>query len=245
MKALDRCAKLASMITGLSLVLILAACSTKSKPTVASAPAEAVNSEFESSATDARRLSDGANKLIEAMKKPGNSFHFAFSGQENVNDDYSKDKAPAPRVGPVLLQADFSPGEIDLTETRGSRKETSKARSGDDVAWAMANLKALGVMTSPNFAIALGSSVTTPPGADLVGAIPADKFIFDTSQATESQKKGLEAAELVLTTMKNCKGTAWIARDSGLLIKFNIDAEYQDKNQHAWKEHYEGEVTPK
>jgi hypothetical protein len=50
---------------------------------------------------------------------------------------------------------------------------------------------------------------------------------------------------VVVTTIKDCKGTAWIAEDSGLLIKFNIDADYQDKNNHSWKEHYEGMVTPK
>ncbi len=32
--------------------------------------------------TDAKRLSDGANKLIDAMKKPTGSFHFSFKGQE-------------------------------------------------------------------------------------------------------------------------------------------------------------------
>ena len=113
------------------------------------------------------------------------------------------------------------------------------------MSWAMANLSTLGVMTSPDFAIALGSSVTSPPTTDLVGGTPADKFSFDTTAATPAQKKGLEAARVVLTTIRDCKGTAWIARDSGLLIKFNIDVDYQDQNDHAWKEHYEGEVTPR
>ncbi len=109
----------------------------------------------------------------------------------------------------------------------------------------MANLTTLGMMTSPNLVIAVGSTVTSPPSTDLVGATPADKFTFDTAAATPSQQLGLEAARAVLTTIKDCKGTAWIAKDSGLLIKFNIDADYLDRNSHAWREHYEGEVTPK
>jgi hypothetical protein len=111
--------------------------------------------------------------------------------------------------------------------------------------WAMANLTTLGTMTSPNFVIAVASAVAAPPSTDLVGATPADKFTFDTTTATPSQKMGLDAARMVLTTIKDCKGTAWIAKESGLLIKFNVDADYLDKYNRAWKEHYEGEVTPK
>ena len=82
--------------------------------------------------TDARRLSDGANKLMDAMNKPTRSFHFSFKGQENI----SKDKTQPPQVGPVALQADISPEEINLTETRGSTTKTSKAKKGDEMNWA-------------------------------------------------------------------------------------------------------------
>jgi len=195
--------------------------------------------------TDAQRLSDGASKLIDAMKKPTESFHFSYTGQENINNQYPGDRTQAPSVGPVTLQADISPEEISVNETRGSTTKTAKAKFGDDIDWSMANLDTLGVMTKPTLVIAVGASVTSPPSSDLVGTVLADKFIFDTATATASpQKEGLERARLVMTTIQGCKGTAWIAKDSGLLIKFNIDADYLDKNNHAWKEHYEGNVTP-
>lgn len=190
---------------------------------------------------DARRLSDGANKLIDAMKKPTSSFRFTFSGQENLVDD----RTQIPQVGPVVLQADITPDEISVSETRGTAKKISKAKKTDEMNWSMANLATLGVMTNPNFVIAVGSAVTSRPETDLVGATPADKFTFDTSAANPTQKMGLDAARAVLSIIKDCKGTAWIAMDSGLLIKFNIDADYLDKYQHEWKEHYEGVVTPK
>ena len=90
----------------------------------------------------------------------------------------------------MALQADISPEEINLTETRGSTTKTSKAKCGDEMNWAMANLTTLGVMTSPNLVIAVGASVTSPPSTDLVGTTPADKFTFDTAAATPSQKMG-------------------------------------------------------
>ena len=194
--------------------------------------------------TDARRLSDGADKLMDAMNRPRGSFHFSFKGQENINDKYSQDKTQTPQVGPVTLQADISPDEIDLKEMRGSTIKTSKAKRGEETSWGMAKLTTLGVMTGPSFVIAVGSAVTSPPSTDLVGATPADKFSFDTTAATPSQKMGLDAARAVLSTVKDCKGAAWIAKDSGLLIKFNIDADYLDNYSHAWTEHYEGIVTP-
>jgi hypothetical protein len=132
-----------------------------------------------------------------------------------------------------------------MSETRGTAKKISKAKKTDEMNWSMANLATLGVMTHPNFVIAVGSTVTSRPETDLVGATPADKFTFDTSAANPTQKMGLDAARAVLSIIKDCKGTAWIAMDSGLLIKFNIDADYLDKYQHEWKEHYEGAVTPK
>jgi hypothetical protein len=230
------------LLVVLALAAALAGCQNNPAPVTSSAPTSRA---FKPNITDAKRLSDGANKLLDAMSKPTQPFHFSFKSQENINDKYPRDKTVTPRVGPVAVQADISPQKITLTETRGQTTKETKAKKGDDLDWAIAGLSTLGVMTSPNFVIVVGSTVTSSPSTDLVGATPADKFTFDTMTATPSQKMGLEAARMVLTTIKDCKGTAWIAKDSGLLIKFNIDADYLDQYNHAWKEHYEGEVTPK
>jgi hypothetical protein len=242
MRGLNRNINMWAVLAGLTLVITFLGCSKSSTPsphTSPLAPASRPN------ATDARRLSDGANKLMDAMNKPTTSFHLSFQGQENINDKFLRDQTQQPQIGPVALQAEISPEEIDVTETRGTTSKTTKAKKGDDMNWAMANLATLGAMTSPNLVIAVASAVAAPPTTDLVGTASADKFTFDTTTATPAQKVGLDAARMVLTTIKDCKGTAWIAKDSGLLIKFNIDADYLDKNNRAWKEHYEGEVTPK
>ena len=239
MRRVNRHRRLFVLLVGLTLVAALLACNDNSTPVVSSVPAPRAPLP---DMTDAKRLNEGANKLIDAMNKPTSSFRFTFSGQENL----SEDRTQLPQVGPVTLQADISPNEISVSETRGTAKKTSKAKKSDEMNWTMANLATLRVMTNPNFVIAVGSTVTSRPDTDLVGSTPADKFTFDTTTAaTPTQKMGLEAARAVLSTIKDCKGTAWIALDSGLLIKFNIDADYLDKYHHAWKEHYEGVVTPK
>ena len=194
---------------------------------------------------DSRRLSSGANKLLDAITKPTQAFHFSFKGQENINDKYPRDKTQAPEVGPVTLEADVSPDERDLVETRGQTKTESKAKKGEEMNWAMANLTLIGVLTDVNFSIALGSTLASSPSTDTVGTTIVDKYTYDTTLANPSQKMGLDVARGMLTSIKESKGTAWIAKDSGELVKFNIDTDYLDKDGHAWKEHYEGEVTPK
>ncbi len=229
-------------LAGLMVAGALLGCSKKAGPTTNP------SSSFEASGpnmTDVRRLNNGATKLIDAMNKPTTSFHFSFKGQENIDDRFAADQTQQPLVAPVALEADISPEELDLVETRGSTKREIKAKWGDETNWAMANVTTLGTLTNPNLVIAVASGVATPPVADLVGLAPADEYTFDTSAATPSQKVGLKAARMVLSTIKDCKGTAWISKDSGVLIKFNIDADYVDRYNRAWREHYEGEVTPK
>jgi hypothetical protein len=232
------------LIVSASFLLAAALVGCKSNPTPVKRAASASATEL-SAQSDARRLSAGANKLMDAMRKPTKSFHLSFQGQENINDKYLQDRTQAPEVGPVDLQADVSPDELNLTETRGQTMKVTKAKKGEEMNWAMAQLILAGEMTSPNFTIAIGSTVASSPSNDMVGTTLADKYTFDTTTASGPQKMALDVTRALLMSIKECKGTAWIAKDSGELVKFNLDADFLDKNAHSWKEHYEGEVTPK
>jgi hypothetical protein len=232
------------LAAGCVLAVTLAGCKSNPAPGTGSASAPATRAAGRNT-SDARRLSAGANKLVDAMSKPTKSFHFSYKGQENISDKYIRDRTQAPEVGPVELQADISPDEVDVTQTRGQTTKATKAKKGDEMNWAMTSLTLIGVITSPNFSLAIGSSVASSPSTDMVGTTPADKYTFDTTTATGPQKMGLDVARSMLTNIKETKGTVWIAKDSAEMVKFNIDTDYQDKNGHAWQEHYEGEVTPK
>jgi hypothetical protein len=231
-------------LVGLALAAALVGC--KSKPVSVENAGNALKPRASTpNMTDARRLSSGANKLLDAMSKPTQSFHFSYQGQENINEKYPQDKTQTPKVGPVTLEADISPEENDIVETRGQTKTTSKAKKADALNWGMGNLALLGVMTNVNFSIAVGSTVASSPTNELVGNTLTEKYAYDTTLANPTQKMALEMARSLLTTINDSKGTAWIAKDSGMMVKFNIDTDYLDKNGQAWKEHYEGQVTPK
>jgi hypothetical protein len=48
-----------------------------------------------------------------------------------------------------------------------------------------------------------------------------------------------------MLTVKDVKGTAWVAKDSGELVKFNLDVARADDRGNTWQEHCEAEVKPK
>jgi hypothetical protein len=193
----------------------------------------------------ARKMSGSANILMDDMKDPKAPFHFAYKGQQNVNDRFPLDKNAKPEMGPVTIAADLTSEEIDISEVRGDKKRETKAMKPNQLDWSMAQLSLIGALTSPSFAMAVGSPVASNAGSDSAGGTSCDKYVFDTTTAAGSQKAGLEIAKSMLTNIKDAKGTVWVAQNTGRLTKFNIDVDYADKSGNAWTEHYEGEVTPK
>lgn len=229
----------APVATFLSLVCMLAC---KSGPT--SSPLSA-KIEGGSANEIVKKMSESSKILMDNMKDPKAPFRFAYKGQQNINNRFPMDKTAKPEIGTVSLDADLSPGEIDITEMRGEKKSETKAKKASDLDWSMAQLSLIGALTNPTFAMAVGSPVVSSAGSDSAGGTSCDKYVFDTTTATGSQKAGMEIAKSMLTNIKDAKGTVWVAQNTGQLTKFNIDVDYADKNGNAWAEHYEGETTPK
>ena len=108
-----------------------------------------------------------------------------------------------------------------------------------------ANRELLGPVPGSWRLLAFGLAVAEPGKPDSVGAVAADKYQFDTTTATGSTKMGIDIARGLITNIASTRGTVWLEKSTGKLVKFNVDANFADKNNNAWKEHYEGEVTPK
>jgi len=49
----------------------------------------------------------------------------------------------------------------------------------------------------------------------------------------------------MITNLQSTKGTVWLEKSTGKLVKFDIAASFADQHSNSWQEHYEGEVTPK
>jgi len=97
-------------------------------------------------------------------------------------------------------------------------------------------------VTGPMMMIDLLAELATEAGSDTVGGVAADKFTFDSYTVTAAQK--FEYDVINPSQCKAIKVAAWVAKDSGELVKFNIDESIADERG-AWEEHRAGEVTPK
>ncbi len=235
------CSRRHALGAGLLAVTLLAGCRSRPSPISSARSERALGGNLQ------QRLGHGMKLLLDSIENPGGSFHLSFKGQENINPKYIQNANAKPEIGPVELEADVTPDEVSLTETRGEKKTSTKAKKGDKLGWSMANLAILGALLEPNLALAFGGMAVRSASSDIVGGIAADRIEFDTSKVP-SAKAGLELAGGILggkAKFGSVKGTAWLEEKTGRLVKFNVDADISDKAGNNWQEHHEATVTPK
>jgi len=234
-----------------AMIVLLAGCKSggsgsESKGGAASPASSASAGAAQPAPSDVKhRLGNCTKLLMDSLQKPTASYHFSYKAQENINPKFPMDKTAKPDVGPVEVEADISPDQINLTSLRGKQKTQQKAAKTDELAWGMANLESIGPITSAAIMLAFGQLVAQPAGSDTAGGVSADKYEFDTSTATGATKTGMDIARNMITNLQVSKGTVWLEKSTGKLVKFDIDASFADQRSNAWKEHYEGEVTLK
>ncbi|HVP37874.1 MAG TPA: hypothetical protein VMS93_01705 [Candidatus Saccharimonadales bacterium] len=240
----------AAVLALLAAALVLPGCAKKSSSTATGAPGAtaATNAPAPAARAAGDRFGKSSSVLLEALTKPTDSFHFSYKGQVNVSTEYLTKPGAKPQMGPVTMEADVSPDAIDIAGVRGDKKLDTHAKKANQLDWSMAGLAMIGPLGDIGMAMAFASPAAREAGTEAVGGAPADKFTFDTRTATAEQKAGMEAAKRMLNgklEYGDINGTAWVAQADGRLVKFNIDAEVKDKAGNQWKEHHEGEVTPK
>jgi hypothetical protein len=221
---------------------LLASCQRSAPPT-ATKPATATQGASRPTAnTASARLRNGAKILTAAMEHPKTPFHYSYKGQQNVTENYAFKKTAKPQVGAVTMEADVSPEEMIITSLWGGKKEDHNAKRSDEGGWMNAQLSLTSNVTPSLMMIDLIAGLATEAGSDTVGGVAANKFTFDSSTVTPAQQFEYDAIRP--SQYKAIKVAAWVAKDSGELVKFNIDESIADERG-AWDEHVEGEITPK
>jgi hypothetical protein len=225
------------------LVLALAGCGPSSTTTTTSPnPVKAVTE------SAGRKIGDANKVLMDSLTKPNSAFHYSYQAQKNINPKYPRDPAAKPEVGPVSIEADVSPDELSVATVEGKKKTATKAKKTDQINWAMAQLSLTTSMLDPGMDLAFASPVAESAGTETVGSMAANKYSFDTSQASATQKTGIAIAQGMLggkVKIGSLKGTCWVDQASGKLVKYTIDSELSDQSGNSWKEHEEMLVTPK
>ncbi len=231
-------------VVALAALGLLAGCSK----TPSSSPAAPPRTTTADSRELSQHMTEGMKLLMDSVSKPTAAFHLSYRSQENLNPKFPMDASAKPDVGPVDVEADVSPDSLNVQTTRGKKTSAAKATRADQLAWPMAQLEVSGTLLGPSIAMAFGGVTARDSGADMVAGVAADKIDFDTTTATASQLAGLKMAQSMLggrIKFESVKGTAWLEKSSGKLVKLNVETDLADQAGNSWKESYAVEVTAK
>lgn len=232
-----------AVLLSLGMALVEGACSPSSTTTTTTPnPIKAVTENA------GRKIGDANRVLMDSLTKPASAFHYSYQAQKNVNAKYPQDPTAKPEVGPVSIEADISPDELSVPTVEGKKKTETKAKKADQLNWAMAQLSLTTSLLGPGMDLAFASPVAESAGTDTVGGMSTNKYTFDTTTASATQKTGIAIAQGMLggkVKIGSLKGTCWVDQASGKLVKYTIDSELSDQSGNSWKEHEEMLVTPK
>ncbi len=201
-------------------------------------------------------LPDAMDKMGQAIMKPASSFHLSFKKTNSDGSSYS-------------LEEDVTPGSMTGQETQvtpktqmggmemgGTHVFPRNATAGTH-GWVM-TVNAIELAYLNPMDIRDAQSTVKLVGDEQVGGYDARRYDFDLSQAPASDKAGTLLAGKWLggvvnnatgghVVMKdyNVKGSVWVAKDDGRMVKFSYDyiTIFTDGSQKI--SHHEGTVTRK
>jgi len=168
--------------------------------------------------------------LQQMMKNPSGPFHVSFSERSSDRDASS-------------VEADVTPAAIDYTKHEISAGQTST----DTKHLARAQVSELDIdfgLMEPvpwHGELVAAQDAAKSAGTESVNGYNTMKYSIDTANEPAAQK----ATFLSLLAVKDYKivGSAWVARDSGCLVKYFIDLEQDGKDGSVKRTHFEGNVT--
>jgi len=191
-------------------------------------------------------LQAAMDKLEESIHKPSTTFHASFKKSDSDGFVYE-------------CEADVSPSGI--TGQQVDNNPTTKI--GNDVFPANTRTRQLNGTPygSPNFEYTYGGLSAylnghigdAQPGVkyiadEQVGGYDARHYDFDLTGVDADIKKAMEvgnAAGLRQTKDYNVKGSAWIAKNDGRIVKFSFDNIYTFSDGKTSDTHFEGAITKK
>ncbi len=171
-----------------------------------------------------------ADLCVQTMaQNPTQTFHFSSSRtQKDTGERYS-------------TEAQISPRMIDLTKSDRSSSTTTHWPRSDESGWAVA-IKSI-AMAVPWMQLNMAKFAAKPVGPENVNNFDAIKFDVDTTNDDPADKvgylAGMDARDYDIV------GSAWLAKDTGCILKYVLDFEVAAKDGKVSKTHFEGAITKK
>ena len=197
--------------------------------------------------SDADDLQAAMDKLQNSIEKPSATFHASF--KKSTSDGFS-----------YQCEADISPDGITGQQT----DDNPTTKVGDDVFPASTRTRPLNGKPyhSPDWYTVYGGismaylnghirdaqSGMKYVGDESIGGFDARHYDFDLTGVDADIKKAMEmgnAMGLRQTNNYNVKGSAWIAKGDGRMVKFSFDNVYTFSDGKIESTHYEGTIAKK
>ena len=191
------------------------------------------------------RTSGAQPKLEDSVKK---------LAQWTVNDEkasyHLRAEGPMPVAlwGMVFAELDATPGFARATFTNTDKRASeAKARRGEE-GYDLA--KALALMVAPSLGVILdcGAAAAHTAGVEQLGGRDTEKYDFDTVGLPQGQQPSTRAecnVDQVGAKILSVRGTAWIERSTGRLIKLDATMKFAEEGKPVAESHPKFEVIPK
>jgi hypothetical protein len=238
----------ASQLLSMVCILQFAAC-TSSKPKLAGDAGQ--GSSGSTRAMAATRpglpsLADALAKLTDAIEKPASSFHLSLKKSESSGLQYECE-ADVSSTGIVGRQTDHSPEVKMGTDVfpANTRVRQLSGRPPGSLSWS--TVRGGIEMTYLSGHIGDAQEGVKYAGDVETGGYQTLRYDFDLAGIDATIKRAMGVGNAVGAGRQvkefNIKGSAWIAKDSGEMVKFEYDTIYGFSNGESETIHYDGAMS--
>jgi hypothetical protein len=239
-----------ALLLSVLLIMQFAACtSSKSKPSAGmDRVASSLNNVGASTNTTAGLpdLADAMEKLKNAIEKPTSPFHISFKKSESSGLLYECE-ADVSSVGIIGQQTDHSPEVKVGTDVFPANTRVRKLSGTPNGSLNWSTVRGGIEMTYLSGHIGDAQEGAKYIGEGQSGGYNTRRYDFDLAGIDATIKKAMGVGNALGAGRQvkdfNIRGSAWIAKDAGQMVKFQYDTIYSFSNGETETIHYEGTVT--
>lgn len=173
-----------------------------------------------------------ANCVVSTMQHPKQRFHVSMLRKDD-------DKPEA-----FVSEADFTPDNLEGTSNWRAEQGTqtlSAARSNTNAWDESVMLLAAPLTTAGVGDMRMVQTTVISAGDDSVGGYDTAKYLFDTARLAPAEKA--RYAALIHAQDFSVVGAAWVAKDTGCLMKYTSDYNWTAKDGTLGSVHSEGSLA--
>ncbi len=192
-------------------------------------------------------LQEAMDKLDSSIEKPSSTFNVSFKKSDSDGFTYlcEADVSPSGITG---QQTDISPATHIGSENFPASNRSRKLDGTPYGSPAWQTVRGSIAMAYLNGHIRDAQEGVKYAGDEQTGGFDTRRYNFDLTGIDATIKRAMtmgNALGMRHTTDYNVKGSAWIAKDDGRMVKFQFDNIMTFSNGEVSTTHYEGTVTKK